>query len=395
MQSIARFQNRMNVVSYDRITDSKKLHALIDAMILVEGRIDLHSVLSTIVKTACELSGAAYGALGVLDENYSSLSDFITFGVDKEVFRKIDRHPTGKGILGLLFRDTTPIRLSDLSTHPKSTGFPESHPIMKSFLGVPVIAGEEIFGNLYLCDKTNGEPFSEEDEDLVVALSQAAGISIDKARLYDKVQELGVIRDRERIARDLHDSVIQRLFGAGLNLQGLIPYLTDPDLKERIDQTVNELDHIIREIRDTIFAMRQSITHSPRSLKAQILDIINDVTSTKQINVETSLTGSIDKIQNPTARTNVLSVVRELLTNVAKHSNATLVKVSVSVNGDISVLIEDDGIGISDSEIGKGMGLMNAKERAENFGGSCEITKSQLGGASILWKIESLSQQLS
>ena len=128
--------------------------------------------------------------------------------------------PEGHGILGLLILDAQPLRLPDLREHPDSSGFPPHHPPMRSFLGVPVRVRDEVFGNLYLTDKTTAEVFTDVDEELVVGLAAAAGVAIENARLHARVQEFALVEDRERIARDLHDTVIQRLFATGLSLQG-------------------------------------------------------------------------------------------------------------------------------------------------------------------------------
>ena len=124
--------------------------------------------------------------------------------------------PEGHGILGLLIVDAKPLRLPDLKEHPDSYGFPPNHPPMQSFLGVPIRVRDQVFGNLYLTDKKSSEVFTDVDEELVVGLAAAAGVAIENARLHTKLHELALVEDRERIARDLHDTVIQRLFATGM-----------------------------------------------------------------------------------------------------------------------------------------------------------------------------------
>src|SRR5262249_52393234 len=147
------------------------------------------------------------------------LEDFITVGIDESTHRLIGDLPEGQGVLGLLIVDAQPIRLPDIKKHPNSYGFPPNHPPMTSFLGVPIRVRGEVFGNLYLTEKTSDPEFPEVDEELRVGLAAAAGVAIENARLHNRVQELAVVEDRERIARDLHDTVIQRLFATGLALQ--------------------------------------------------------------------------------------------------------------------------------------------------------------------------------
>jgi transcriptional regulator with GAF, ATPase, and Fis domain len=193
---------------------------LLDAVLTVGSDLDLPSMLERIVQAAVDLVDARYGALGVLDDTGARLSQFITVGVDAETRAAIGHLPEGHGILGLLVVDAKPLRLPDLREHPDSYGFPPHHPPMRSFLGVPILVRDEVFGNLYLTDKTSAEAFTDVDEELVVGLAAAAGVAIENARLHARVQELALLEDRERIARDLHDSVIQRLFATGLSLQG-------------------------------------------------------------------------------------------------------------------------------------------------------------------------------
>ena len=180
----------------------RSLRQLLDAVITVGSDLDLETVLRHIVESAVALVDARYGALGVLDESRTSLSQFITVGLDDVTYRAIGPLPKGHGILGLLIRDPRPIRLPDLNEHPDSYGFPPNHPPMKSFLGVPVRVRDQVFGNLYLTDKTTAEVFTDIDEEMVVALAAAAGVAIENARLHLRVRELALLEDRERIARD-------------------------------------------------------------------------------------------------------------------------------------------------------------------------------------------------
>jgi signal transduction histidine kinase len=157
--------------------------ALLDAVVAISSDLDLHSVLSRIVISACELTGAKYGALGVIGAD-GNLDDFVTHGIDAELHRKIGELPHGRGILRLLIDEPEPLRLDDLRRHPRSYGFPPHHPPMSTFLGVPVRIRGTVFGNLYLTEKEGGESFSFQDETLVLALASAAGFVIDNARAY-------------------------------------------------------------------------------------------------------------------------------------------------------------------------------------------------------------------
>ncbi|GAA2148828.1 histidine kinase [Humibacillus xanthopallidus] len=164
------------------------LRSLLDAVVPFSADLDLTGVLHRITRAACELVGARYGALGVLGPDGRHLSGFFTFGLPEEERRRLGAPPTGRGVLGLLIRDPQPLRLHDLGEHSESTGFPEHHPVMHSFLGVPIRLRQHVFGNLYLTEKLDGSDFTEDDEALVVALAAAAAVAIDNARLYERSQ---------------------------------------------------------------------------------------------------------------------------------------------------------------------------------------------------------------
>src|SRR4051812_36680110 len=236
------------------------MRQLLDAVLTVGSDLDLAAMLERIVQAAVDLVDARYGALGVLDDTRTRLAQFITVGIDDETHARIGNLPEGHGILGLLIVDAKPIRLPDLHEHPDSYGFPPNHPPMRSFLGVPIRVRDEVFGNLYLTDKTTAEVFTDVDEELVVGLAAAAGVAIDNARLHARLNDLNLVEDRERIARDLHDTVIQRLFATGLSLQASIRLVRgDPDEAERrISGAVDDLDVTVKHIRSAIFGLERT-----------------------------------------------------------------------------------------------------------------------------------------
>ena len=169
------------------------LRRLIDATVSVGEDLDLHAVLQRVVGAAAELAEARFGALGVLDEDGSTLADFITVGLSDDERHAIGALPKGLGLLGHVIEQAAPVRSPNLSEHRMSAGVPAHHPPMRSFLGVPIRVRDQIFGNLYLTDKRNGEEFTDVDEELVVGLASAAGVAIEHARLFE------TIAHRERI----------------------------------------------------------------------------------------------------------------------------------------------------------------------------------------------------
>ncbi len=357
-------------------------------MLLLSDELDLHSVLDKIVTTATELSGATYGALGILSEDRQSLSEFVTTGLTPAQESKMGPRPTGKGVLGLLTANPRPMRLDDVSKHKKSVGFPPHHPIMKSFLGVPVFVGDKIFGNLYLCDKKGADSFTQSDEDLVLSFAQAAGLAVEKARLHRRLRGLVLVEDRERIARDLHDTVIQRLFADGLALQALANSVSPPKAAERINQIVTDLDETIREIRSTIFAMQQlSSKDNPGNFRTEITSLIDEIAGNAGLDVEINITGSQDGLLSAKTKEHLMATTRELLTNVTKHAKADRVWVEINFDKPLVLKITDNGLGYSPRAKNKGFGLNNVAERAAILGGEFSINKVEEGGTEVKWMV--------
>lgn len=367
------------------------MRRLLDAVLSIGSDLDLSSVLLRIVEAATELVHARYGALGVLDETGTRLSEFITVGIDDEQRERIGPLPEGHGILGLLIVDPRPIRLPDLSEHPDSYGFPPNHPPMTSFLGVPIRLRDRVFGNLYLCDRLDDEVFSDVDEEMAVALAAAAGIAIEQARLHQRFGEVVVFEDRERIARDLHDRVIQRLFATGLTLQSIATARLEPEVAQRLEQVIDDLDETVRQVRSTIFEL-QSTRLPGRSLRQEVLDVCTEVVPALGFEPIVHFEGAIDSLVDSFLTDHVLAVLREALANVARHAQASSVEVHVRGSTEqLEVVVTDDGIGPPDDAVrvtatrGEGNGLRNMRARAARVGGTVTVERAETGGTRIRW----------
>jgi GAF domain-containing protein len=172
---------------------------LIQAALAVSSELSLDVVLQRIIEIAAEITGARYGALGVIGAG-GELTEFITTGLTPQERDAIGPLPVGHGLLGVLIREAVPIRVSPISSHPESIGFPPNHPHMTSLLGAPIVSRGTVFGDIYLTDKDGGEPFTEEDQRDLLVLAAQAGVAIENAQLYEEVHRLAVLEDRERIA---------------------------------------------------------------------------------------------------------------------------------------------------------------------------------------------------
>jgi two-component system, NarL family, sensor histidine kinase DevS len=364
----------------------RQLRRLLDGVLIVGSDLDLHSVLRTIIATAADLVQARYGALGVLDPTGTRLNEFITIGVDDETRAEIGHLPEGHGILGLLIVDPRPLRLPDLREHPASYGFPPNHPSMTSFLGVPITVRGEVFGNLYLCDKADGDGFTDVDEELVVGLAAAAGVAIDNARLHAQVADLATLADRERIARDLHDTVIQRLFAIGLSLQATLRLVPDKNAAARLMTAIDDLDATVRDVRGAIFELH-TMRAPGRSVRQELIQLCGESSRALGFDPIVRFDGPIDTAVDEELAGELLAVVREALTNVARYANATAVTVSLEVRGGkLSAQVVDNGTGYTLGP-GIGRGVENMRLRAERRRGTFEVRVGSPTGTEVVWRV--------
>ncbi|HEY3737043.1 MAG TPA: GAF domain-containing protein [Jatrophihabitans sp.] len=530
-----------------------RLRGLLRANELISGHLNLVDVLRYIVQAACDLADAKYGALGVIASD-GSLEQFIHVGIADELAAEIGALPQGKGLLGALINDPKPIRLEDMGADPRSVGFPDRHPPMESFLGVPIRVGDDVFGNLYLTGSSRGK-FSADDEELMRSLAGTAGTAISNARLYAESQrrqrwlaasaeigaqlladsgedplrmvarnaqeiadadlvaivlvtpdgesgmvevaigdgaeelvarqrqlthmlvgqvirnatpiqlrslaeggDLGTIdllpgqpvidvgplmllpltgsadtrgalvivrragrsvftgadlemvggfashasialelsaarsdrqriallEDRDRIARDLHDHVIQQLFAVGLSIEGTAA-LVSPDHAQRLRDQVADIDRTIRQIRTSIFELRGALGGMSGATRQRVLEIVGELTVVLGFAPQVVFSGQVDLTVVGDLADDVVAVIREALTNVARHAHASAVVTDVTVSsGEVELTISDNGIGIS--EPSRVSGLENLRKRAERRGGSFDVTKAPTGGTRLTWK---------
>ncbi|MFH8597330.1 sensor histidine kinase [Streptomyces rimosus] len=531
-----------------------RVHSLLEAVVSVGRELDLPQVLRRIVEAAALLVDAQYAALGVIGPDGRRLSQFLTVGLTPEQVAAIGPLPAGHGILGELIRNPEPLRLSDLSAHPSSYGFPAHHPPMRTFLGVPIRVRDEVFGNLYLTDKRGGHDFDAEDESVISTLSVAAGVAIDNARLYEGSQrqqrwlkagaeitnsllsgiprlevleliarraqeitraqladvcvpmhdigdlivelalggnadkrsglvvpadgtlsgaalksggpvttsglaaddryaagprrfdglgpavavplgsergtargvlllaraegepvfteeeleplhafagqaalalelaerrrdaeQLALLEDRDRIARDLHDLAIQRLFATGMTLQSAARLVEHAGAAERVTRAVGDLDETIKIIRSTIFGLRIREEDTGPSLRARVARAVGEAGTALGFPPRLSMEGLLDTDVPAQVADHVVAALTELLSNAARHAHATRVEVALQATGDeVTLTVKDNGRGIPEG--GRRSGLGNLAERAQSVGGTMEIQTPDDGGSRIVWR---------
>jgi signal transduction histidine kinase len=555
---LAELQARLQAVMATR----DRMQGLLEAVVAIGSGLDLESMLRRIVETAVRLVDATYGALGVIGEGDEGkrLAEFIPVGLSQEEISRVHHWPEGRGLLGLLIDDPRPLRLADIAVHPASSGFPDGHPAMRGFLGVPVRVRDEVFGNLYLTNKRGGGEFTEDDEAVLVALGAAAGVAVENARLYEAARlqqrwiqasaevttrllsgsapaevladitrqalelsgadlcvlalpdeegrrltityaegegadatrglvlpagqsmsgrvlatgepvtsadfaaderaaaaargamsqvgpaivfplgapgnvrgvltvgrmhgaapfpaaqadvvasfaaqagvalELAASRaeaarlflyeDRERIARDLHDLVIQRLYATGMSLEGTMPMITRPEVASRITNAVDAMDLTIKDIRATIFELQARGTADELDLRADIVDLVEEMTPLLGFAPSLRLGAGLGGEIKPHVAEQALAALREALSNAARHAAATQVDVTVDVGADgmLAVQVTDNGTGIPVG--GRRSGLHNLASRAEKLGGGLQLDAADPGaplpGTRLTWLV--------
>ena len=352
---------------------------LIEAGMTLGSELDLDAVLRRIVELAVQITGARYGALGVLNEDGETIERFITEGVSDEVRAAIGHPPVGHGILGLLIRERRPMRLPDLGADPRSYGFPPNHPPMHSFLGAPVLSLGQVFGNLYLTEKQGAEVFSDDDEAALVVLATQAGVAVENARLHAETQRasqelrrLEVLEERERIAKELHDGVIQSLFAVGMGLQGTAGMARDEDLASRIAGAVEEIDRAIRDLRNYIFGLRPGIL-ADRQLDQALKELGNEFQTRSDVLTIVEV-DPVVAAELASRAGDIVQLTREALSNVGRHASATSCRISLRRTSEGAELaIDDDGVGFDLASTRTGMGLTNLEDRVEGLGGMLTV----------------------
>ena len=369
------------------IEDPSKLRRIIDAMLLIGTDLELPQLLRHIVEEARAITGAQYGAIGLLNSERTALAEFITVGLGPEEEAVIGKRPKGLGVLGLLISDPQTLRISDVNIHADRSGFPPNHPPMTCFLGVPVRVKDDVYGNLYLTDKVGWTEFTSDDAILVDALALAAGMAVQNARLVQEMKTNAVLHERDRVALDLHDRAIQRIFGAGLTLQSMAGAVQDEGLSERLTSVVTELDDTMSEIRSSIFNL--TVVDRTSGIRSQVTGLLRALGELLGFDVRVIFEGPLDAAISDDVADHVLSIIREALTNVARHAHATETTVLLGVDGSQCRLqISDNGRGMGGTDtLGGGRGMGNMRRRAEELHGQFEVTANRDGGTLLDFKM--------
>jgi signal transduction histidine kinase len=400
--------------------ENRQLLALREATLAISSNLSLSETLQRIVIAAARLVNARYAALGVPDDTGEMLVEFITTGMTDEEEARISHRPRGHGILGVILHEGKSLRLTNLREHPKSAGFPANHPPMTSFLGVPIIQNSKQVGNLYLTDKRDSDEFTEEDQGIIellasnasVALRNAnlyqsalqyskeleernrelAAVTIENTRLSEQITKLAVVEERQRIGMDLHDGIIQSIYGVGLMLEYINAELADGTVKgnvPRLKQAIDSLNAIIRDIRAYILDLRPRQFEGD-NLIAGLQRLLIEFKANTLIDVTLIGEPEADAALTSEARLALFHIAQEALSNAAKHSHATHIDIRLVVEDqDVVLAVEDNGRGFDPgrAEQRMGHGLNNMRDRTSVMGGQFGVGSDRDTGTEVKVKL--------
>ena len=231
------------------------------------------------------------------------------------------------------------------------------------------------------------KPFTPNEILITVATAlRRRALELERTKVEQQASELRLLDDRERIGRDLHDNVIQRLFAVGMTLQSANNFVTDASASDKIERAVDELDAVIRTIRTVIFNVESG---RPASLRASVIDLVRETTQTVDLEPTVEFSGAIDTLVDANTADQLLATLREALSNVARHAGAERVEVDVTVDRDLSLTVRDDGVGVGSAggAAAGGLGMTNMRSRAERLGGRMTVERRSVGGTQLEWRI--------
>lgn len=363
---------------------SAALRAVSEAMVGLAGEPTLGPVLERLVHAARDLVGARYAALGIPDGE-GGFDAFITVGMSDELIDAIGPLPRTHGLLAAMLTDPAPYRTHDIAADPRFEWWPAAHPRMSSFLGVPLVFKGDIVGAFYLTDKEGG--FDQDDEDLVRVLAAHAAVVVEHARLYEASREQSVSEERDRLARDLHDALTQRLFSLNLTLEAAAARVeADPGAaRASLGQARELVEAALAELRSLIFELRPPVLEMDGLLKsvhkhAEVLSRAHGL----DLSVATSGDDATLALE---VERHLFRVVQEALSNVVRHASAGTAGVEVLVMQDaVRVVVRDDGVGFDPAAraiAARRLGLTSMRERVESLGGRFEVVSAPGEGTTV------------
>jgi signal transduction histidine kinase len=356
-----------------------------EAVLAIAAERSVERVLQRIVEVAQELAGARYAALGIPDGE-GGFAQFITTGMTEEEVAAMGPLPRTHGLLGAMLESERSQRTPDITSDPRFRGWwPRTHPRMRSFLGVPIVSRAGIIAAFYLTDREGADEFSDEDQHLIEMLAAHAALAIESARLYERSRELSAIEERNRLARDLHDSVVQKLFGIVLAARsaGVLLERDSAGAREQVDRLGELAQDAVGELRSLVFQLRPAEVETD-GLGPALRKHVEVLRRVHRREIELELSGGTGLA--PERAAEVFRIAQEALTNALRHSDAAHIAVRLSEpNGRLLLTVEDDGVGFEPESAvrSRRLGLTSMEERAGALGGRLSVESRPGAGATI------------
>jgi signal transduction histidine kinase len=368
--------------------------AMSDVVLAIAGELRLDAVLDRLVHAARELVDARYAALGIPDEDGTEFDQFLHAGMSDDLVAQLGPLPRTHGMLGAMLSDPRPFRTDDITTDPRFRGWwPDAHPRMRSFLGVPIVAKGDIIGAFYLTEK-EGRPaaFDDADEKVITVLAAHAAIAIENARLFEASRELSVIEERNRLARELHDAMTQNLFSLSLTAEaaaGLVR--TDPGRAEAEIDRVRQLARETQaELRSLVFELRPPRLEAD-GLVATVAKDLDVLGRAHGLKADLQVHGTLELAS--TVEMELYRIVQEALNNAVRHARAESITVGIDADdGMVRITVRDDGLGFDPAARAireRRLGLTSMRERAESLGGKFTVETAPRAGTTVRVEVPS------
>jgi signal transduction histidine kinase len=365
---------------------SAALEAMSDAVLAVAAERSVESILQRLVDAARTLARARYAALGVPDGE-GGFARFITSGMSERQITAMGPLPRTHGLLGAVLETDRPYRTGDIREDPRFRGWwPRGHPEMRSFLGVPIVSRRGVIGAIYLTEKEGAAEFDDGDQEVIAMLAAHAAVAIENARLYEQSRELSIVEERNRLARELHDSATQKLFGLVLSAEAAATLIErDPaQARTELERLQALAREAMEELRSLVFELRPPSVETeglPTALRKHV-DVLRRVYE-REIALEL---GGAPRYA-PQLEREFLRIAQEALQNALRHAQADRVELRLDArDGQLMLTIRDDGIGFDPAAPAlrsRRLGLTSMEERAEAIGGTLRIDSHPGRGTTV------------
>jgi signal transduction histidine kinase len=379
--------------------EAEMLRRLLELTLAVGAERRTEPVLRRILEAARELAGARYAAIGVPDGD-GGFALFLTSGVDAETWDRIGALPRTHGVLGALLASPRAIRMPDITADPRFGYYPRHHPDMRSFLGVPIVAGGEVLAELYLAEKQDGaekqgaREFTEDDERVVGMLAAHAALAIATAQRAERARELNVAAERNRLARDLHDSVTQTVFSLSLAaesaaaVQGSDTQQGDPvKLADQLDRVRLLAGTALTELRSLVETLRPPDVDA-EGLAAALRKRVDLLRRVHDVPIELAVTGGRKPAR--TVQREALRVANEALANALQHAGADRIAITLALADPLRLTVADDGAGFdlpAAVRSSRRLGLTSMRERAQALGGTLHVDTAPGAGTTVTLEV--------